>query len=642
MIKNVLVIFISIFCAFQAMAQVTYISHRIQKGETIFSITQKYQITESELLKLNPEISNGLKENAVIIVTQTLETVEEDNDGKVTFKEHKVKRKETIFGIATQYGITVEDLKKYNKHLYSKDLKKGETIQIPIRRVTIAQTSSNNSEKENQHIVKSKETKFGIAQQYGITVAELESLNPVIYGTDNLPLGLILKVPKKKSPIENIEETNNVEEEGYTYYTIKPKEGFYRMKVLFGLSEEEIIALNPGAKDGLKEGMIIKIPGNEATNTEEQTFGQTSIQLNLENKLIDFKTKTVVLFLPFQLDRIKNDSISSREDEIVNNSSMRIALDFYRGALTALNFAQERGISVSLHVFDARETSGGVLSLFNKQKIKDVDLVIGPLHQADVEKVTSELQKKDIPVISPLSNRQGKMYSNFIQSIPPNSILEDTMISYLKDNHQGKNIILVADGTRNSQKQKLQVAIPGIQIVPISEGSYVKHQDLASKISTIQPNWVILETSKAILVSSVVGTLNGLNNNDNIQLFTLDKNDAFDFREVSNLHLANLQFSFPSVSKTNFESNNKFFNAYKDEYRIAPNRFAVRGFDVTYDALLRLSSSKDIFKANEDFEGEALYIENKFNYVKSNQGGYLNTACYLLKYTKELDLEEIK
>src|SRR5690606_4942741 len=215
----------------------------------------------------NPEISGGLKESTVIIVPQTVETVE-DNDGKVTFKAHKVKRKETIFGIATQYGTTVEDLKKYNKHLYSKDLKKGKTIQIPVRRVTIAQTSSDNSEKESRHTVKPKETKFGIAQQYGITVAELESLNPVIYGTDNLPLGLVLKVPKEKASSENIEEAHEEAGEGFTYYTVKPKEGFYRMKVLFGLSEEEIIALNPIAKDGLKEGMVLKIPEKITTIIE--------------------------------------------------------------------------------------------------------------------------------------------------------------------------------------------------------------------------------------------------------------------------------------------------------------------------------------------------------------------------------------
>src|SRR5690606_31533509 len=175
-----------------------------------------------------------------------------------------------------------------------------------------AQTSSNNSVNENSHIVKAKETKYGIAQQYGITVAELEFLNPVIYGTDNLPTGLVLKIPKEAASIINPtnEENEIVKEEGYTYYTVKPKEGFYRMKVLFGLTEDEIIALNPVAKDGLKEGMVLKIPEKDTSNLEEQIYTQTAIQLNLESKLSNFKAKNVVLLLPFQLDKIKNDSIS--------------------------------------------------------------------------------------------------------------------------------------------------------------------------------------------------------------------------------------------------------------------------------------------------------------------------------------------
>src|SRR5690554_6616757 len=108
-------------------AQTSYSTHRVQKGETVFGIAQQYQIEADEIIKLNPEIAQGLRENSVIIIPVPLERSQQD---QVTFKEHKVKRKETLYGIASQYGVGVEDIKKYNKHLYAQELKKGEKIKI--------------------------------------------------------------------------------------------------------------------------------------------------------------------------------------------------------------------------------------------------------------------------------------------------------------------------------------------------------------------------------------------------------------------------------------------------------------------------------------------------------------------------------
>ena len=51
-------------------------------------------------------------------------------------------------------------------------------------------------------------------------------------------------------------------------------------------------------------------------------------------------------------------------------------------------------------------------------------------------------------------------------------------------------------------------------------------------------------------MSNVVGILNGMPEHVKVRLFTTDKNDNFEYDDVSNMHLAHLQFTFPSVSKT--------------------------------------------------------------------------------------------
>ncbi len=638
--KLILVLIVFLYFGF-SFAQTSYGSHRVEQGETVFSITQKYQITEEDLFRLNPEVKNGLKLGTVLIIPKNLETDIDPSNGDVTFKTHKVKRKETIFGIASIYGTTVDEIKKYNKHLYANNLKRGEEIKIPIKQVTIvspidseATVTKPDEIPPGKHKVSSQETKFGIAKKYGITVEKLEALNPSIYGSDNLPEGMILTVPEKVTIDAPLEE-----DEDYTFYTVQAKEGFYRLKVLFGLTEEEIVALNPHTKDGLKEGMVIKVP---KTKTENPSI-TSSEKVNLEYNLKNFKTKNIVVFLPFQLNKVQKDSLTLNQNELSNNATMRLAVDFYAGVLMASEFAKQKGMSINLHVFDSQDMEGGVQALFRSKNISNVDLVIGPLRQALVERAASELSSQNIPVISPLSNRQGKIYPNFIQSIPQSDVIENRLINYIKANGQGKNLILISDITSIAKRQKIQTAFPGIKLVTPREGNFFRSTDIASKIIDDQENWVLLESSNATVVSSAIGVLNSIRRSQQVRLFTLDKNDAFDFREVSNIHLANLEFTFPSWNKSyNYNDTIKFVTAYKEQYSVLPNRFASRGFDITYDALLRMAYAESIFEANDSIEGETVYVENKFNYQKSTSGGYINNAVYILKYNEDLNLEELE
>lgn len=648
MVKKFIIVFIFFVYSGLSVAQTSYVSHRVQPGETAFSISQKYGIAQEELFKLNPEARTSVREGAVLIIPKTLETTVNPDNGDVTFKKHTVKRRETIFGIASLYGTTVDEIKKYNRHLYASELKRGEEIRIPIKRVTILQphnqevTQATSAEElPGKHVVQAGETKFAISRKYNITVAELEALNPSIFTVDTLSIGQVLNVPVEEEatvlPTEEIEDK-------YTFYTVKPREGFYRLEVMFGISEEDIIALNPHTKDGLKEGMVIKIPKEGFTvSTPSETVTVHGQAVNLENSLTNFKPKNVVLFLPFQLERVQRDSILVNENQLKNNATMRLAVDFYAGALLAVDFARQRGISVNLHVFDSQEMEGGVKALFNRRNVKDVDVVIGPLRQALVERTASELSSDNIPVISPLSNRQGRMYSNFIQSIPQNNVLENRMISYLKANHNGQNMVLITDNANSAKQRRLQESFPGLIIIKPREGNFFRNDDIANRINRDGENWVIIESSNVTLVSSAVGILNSVRRSKHVRLFTLDKNDAFDFREVSNIHLSNLEFTYPSWNKIyNYNDEIPFVKAYQAKYETLPNRFAARGFDITYDALLRLAYADSILDANDKIEGETAYVENKFNYQRDSSGGYINTAVYILQYAKDLNVIEME
>lgn len=81
--------------------------------------------------------------------------------------------------------------------------------------------------------------------------------------------------------------------------------------------------------------------------------------------------------------------------------------------------------------------------------------------------------------------------------------------------------------------------------------------------------------------------------------------------------------------------------SYKNKYGVYPNKYAVRGFDITYDVLLRLANATSLYDA-VDNDTETEYVENKFRYDKKLFSGYTNKAFYILRYTDTLQFEVLR
>ena len=287
---------------------------------------------------------------------------------------------------------------------------------IPKSQSTTEATTQTETEigETQTHTILAKETKYGIARKYGITINELETLNPDVPA--NFPIGTVLKVPNT-----SVIASATIEESTFDFYEVQPKEGFYRLEIKLGLTEEEIVGLNPYAKDGLKDGMILKIPKENATALSENT-----IRVDLENYINDRSKKRLAVLLPFQLKN-STDSISGKIEFIKNNRTTRIALDFYSGVLMAAEFAKDKGLFIELDIYDTEGNINKTNSILTRNDFSTVDAVIGPLLSKNVEKTAALLKRDNIPVFSPLSNRSIKLTSNLFQTLPNNELLETAM-----------------------------------------------------------------------------------------------------------------------------------------------------------------------------------------------------------------------
>lgn len=138
---------------------------------------------------------------------------------------HLVKKGETLYGISKKYQITISELKAAN-NLSDKDvLKAGQKLVIPSADIENAATlsstnssasTSNSSSKTETYIVQKGDTLYGIAKKYDIKVSEIYSLNGMSQ-KDVLKVGQKLKVPVTG---ESLPDIKDIDPKKYTEKTI--------------------------------------------------------------------------------------------------------------------------------------------------------------------------------------------------------------------------------------------------------------------------------------------------------------------------------------------------------------------------------------------------------------------------------------
>lgn len=128
-VKRLLFLAILIMCGMIANAQSQAQSYVVQSGETLYSISRKHGITVDDILNANKGLTENIMAGQTILIPATSSNpqIQKLNPCKTT---HVVQKKETIYGIAHQYGITEDELILANPQIGSK-LKKGTELCIP-------------------------------------------------------------------------------------------------------------------------------------------------------------------------------------------------------------------------------------------------------------------------------------------------------------------------------------------------------------------------------------------------------------------------------------------------------------------------------------------------------------------------------
>ena len=538
----------------------------------------------------NPKINNILIPN----VTSLPSKKNVENSATT----HEVLAKETLFSIARQYKVSVEDLIAANP-MVSDGLKIGQVLEIPTGTKVVISKLNGGSKKKITHEVVAKETAYGISQQYGITIAELEKQNPSI--VEGLRIGQILEITvanssnKANIPVA-IPEVSTViassipavKSTAYGSYEVKPKETIYSLTQNLNITESELNRLNPELSEGLKIGMILKVP-----TAGSMAYNQISTFKDLTKTLNTTKRKELVLLLPFNASKIQGDSITSIDARLKTDPFLNMTLDFYAGALMAIDSAKTLGLNIDVKIYDSQESkqSSAVDALYKSNKLSNADVIIGPFYQQYAEKTASLLTKDSIPVISPLSKESVKPVANLYQATPPAIFTKKKLMDFMSA--KSANIIMVSSPKKAANRDFVTKNYPNVRLVDLSD----------------------------------------------LQLVLLELNETLDFEEISMKRLTNLKMMYPSLIRENLSNEATIFeNSFKKVNNILPSQYAIRGFDITFDTMLRMSQQKG-FKQST-LEDKTQQVESKFEYAAKKSEGYINQGVYVLQYNDDLTIKE--
>lgn len=644
--KNIILIAFVFFAfakAYSTAAFQNYKQHVVQKGETVFSIVGKYQINATELTKLNPDIKSGLKEGSILLIPVGNDVLTQRKI--VSYEKHRVRRKETLYGIAKEYNVTELDIKEANKELYSTGLRKGDRIKIPVFEEVkpsviaykpVETMSVDMPLEDGTYRVLKKDTKYGIAKKFGIKTPALEELNP---GMQDLQPGMLINVPKS-NVLNQLGLNSNSNSNGgavivekFIDYTVPPKMTMYSLENLTGITEDSLLVLNPQIKDGLKLGMNIKIP-NPAHAQVNVMDSKVRGLSNLLDSISNFNSQRYAVMLPLSLEKL-GEGISE-EDLLLKESTTRIALDFYSGMAIARDSAQALGISVAYDLFDTNKNDSQVKNIIDTNDFGIYKAVIGPLLAKNVVVAARELKTKDIPVISPLTNTDVRLYKNLFQARPDAALLKQKLIDYLIANAEGKNIILVTDAKKPEFKNEYIALFPNAKELKPNKDNYIYKQTYINALDPDKENWVILAVDNEGFITDAVSHYSAKAKSFNITMFGYEDYDEFG---LPHLRLGALKYTYPSINR-DAGSDNSFAKKYYTKYRISPNVFATRGFDITMDVILRNASASDLYESAM-INGSTEQVENKFNYNKKFMAGYYNESVYLLQYNEDLSIKEL-
>ncbi|MBF8457709.1 LysM peptidoglycan-binding domain-containing protein [Kaistella sp. G5-32] len=558
----------------------------LQPKQTIYGITKQYQISETELRRLNPELDSHMKIG-----------------DEVVLPSESIKK----FGGTQAVASTPVEVK-------TEVVKKSETpvkAEVSVEKEKIAPVSN-----EDSYEIQAKDNYYKLTRKFNLSQADLFALNPGLEGKGLQPgefikikggnkavVAVVSSEPKTtevSAPVSTNTYSDISSSDDYVTYTVANGDTVFGILNKFGITLDDLLTLNPNLSQGLKSGMVLKIKKLGAAYIKK-----SGDMLN------------VVIMLPFGFD--------------TNDSKYRaMSLDFLSGAKLAIERNAARGQKLDINVIDAGNEASFKNSLV-QINAKNTDLIIGPFFKSSVLQVLDYVKDTKIPVVAPFANSDELLkYDNLILVETNDAVYSDRIVKEVKDVYSDQKIYIVADADKSKAtylKTRLEKELKNSAVVMVNSSQDIQ-LDKNMMTGKSAPVIAILVDDSDSAGDAFANKMIALSKEvENLKAFSMSYSPVFE-KKVDELSQANLVYLMDRKINTDGDFEKEILADFKKKYCKTPSKYAVIGFDVVNDMLSRENKKGEIFKQMNKVQTQ---LATKFEFEKTKSGAYVNKGYRVVR-----------
>jgi LysM repeat protein len=535
---------------------------------------------------------------------------------------HLVQKGETIYSISKVYNIGQKELLAENPDL-AYGLKEGMNLKVPERPLPRADYLLGDTARYIYHIVSEGQTLYAIARQYDVTVNEISEQNPEVKYS-NLQPRQVIKIPRKikgsihtepviTTVVENppAVDTTRPADPGYIWHKVERGETMFSLSRRYDLKKEDIVRFNGGDSfAGLRTGDSIRIPkGPDVPLPDTMSIVKSvpdtaiiSSLVNADSCLCDSlrwlphpASMNIALILPLSIDdfllesqdsamsiddagqRFKSTTVPLEEKEIIDQNW----IEFYEGFMLGLRRSRDSGTNINLKVFDA----GNILKPIRLQIPEllhfNPDLIICPLIDSSYQVLTDFTALNSIPLISPVyPSSRLTVGSNVISFTPSWWLTIEKLTSWLA-NDPTANLVVIhpADSISQATISLLRQQLPDNLVMKETIQNDTAQAQIDLALSAGVANRVLILSEKEEYVTDIIRGLVLRSRNFDITLVGFSAWSKFRSIAIEDLHSLNLYYLAPFHTDFNTPRVHSFLKTFQSIYNFYPYRSGSMGFN---------------------------------------------------------------
>lgn len=557
---------------------------------------------------------------------------------------HTVTKGQSLYSISTMYNVTMEDLIRLNPGC-EKQIRAGESLKIPQA------NSGSNQGKPTFHTIQAGETLYQLTLKYNVTVQAICTANPGL-SASNFRIGQVISIPAQTAiqpAKENLSETaaqtsSEKKTDWRDMHKVERKETIFSISRQYGISEEELIAANPELKKGkLKRGSFLFIPypaSKQPAKEPEKTPARipSNEELFAQNKQSFKKIQNIkaAVLLPFTEGKNRDEQ-------------MRM-VEYYEGFLMAVDSLKRQGVSVNLYTYDTKGKSDVTQSILAKEEMKNMDIIFGPAHAANVKTLAEFAEKNQTRVVVPFSPEVEQVFKNpyIYQVNTPQSYLYSEVYEHFLRKFSKANIVFLDAGTGQNEKaefikgMKNELKTNQVAYKHISNSDTLK---ILAAIDSTRENIFIPTSGKDLSLTRLIPQLTQIRRsypNVDLHLFGYPEWQTYTQDYLASFYELDTYFYSSFYTNNLFPAAVRFTQEYrrwysKDMANIFP-KYGMLGFDTGYFFLKGLAQEGSQLE-NSLNRVQVTPIQTGFKFERvNNWGGFINRKVFFVHLTKDFEL----